>query len=175
MRDHPRVCGEKPDVCSRRKMQRGSPLRMRGKVWKYANFLRHFGITPAYAGKSSTDALCALATRDHPCVCGEKRGCSSDTLGSWGSPLRMRGKAERQTGCSHSNRITPAYAGKSHFSTGLSPCFKDHPCVCGEKRQCQLRPVKYGGSPLRMRGKDKVLEHFLFRSGITPAYAGKSS
>ena len=66
----------------------------------------------------------------------------------------MRGKGPFCGGKALSRRITPAYAGKSHF----------------EMRYIQ----HHTGSPPPMRGKD------IFRGidennfGITPAYAGKS-
>ena len=53
-RDHPRVCGEKvkPYVISFQ--VRGSPPRMRGKVFYYPRQGGQEGITPAYAGKSGS-------------------------------------------------------------------------------------------------------------------------
>ena len=53
VRDHPRVCGEKPTSKPLRDTAIGSPPRMRGKVFQINRFDRHAGITPAYAGKSS--------------------------------------------------------------------------------------------------------------------------
>ena len=91
-RDHPRVCGEKtvcPVACA---AQSGSPPRMRGKAFVSSVSAKCTGITPAYAGKS----LCCLYSNtflwDHPRVCGEKYLKEKPTLGSLGSPPRMRGK-----------------------------------------------------------------------------------
>mgnify|MGYP005934582479 CR=1 FL=1 len=70
--DHPRVCGEK-EIC--RKTQNivpGSPPRMRGKASSHFCTCSTFGITPAYAGKSTCSFGHPLASRDHPRVCGEK-------------------------------------------------------------------------------------------------------
>ena len=51
---------------------------------------------------------------------------------------------------------------------------RDHPRVCGEKVfACSGRAFNQG-SPPRMRGKGLKLILFVFRAGITPAYAGKS-
>ena len=72
-----------------------------------------------------------------------------------------------------SNRITPAYAGKSgkkNFPAGLR---KDHPRVCGEKRLCGISPQRALGSPPRMRGKAHGAASTQPVPGITPAYAGK--
>ena len=47
---------------------------MRGKV--YVSYLTQelIGITPAYAGKSSTAPMIPIGVWDHPRVCGEKAG-----------------------------------------------------------------------------------------------------
>ena len=65
----------------------------------------------------------------------------------------MRGKDDRPCAYDHTDRITPAYAGKSGWF--------------------QRRLQHGGGSPPRMRGKDLVKFCLCPRFGITPAYAGK--
>ena len=45
----------------------------------------------------------------------------------------MRGKDEKITLEGMTSRITPAYAGKSHFSEIVLTENKDHPRLCGEK------------------------------------------
>ena len=50
-RDHPRICGEKPDCYTFQSLSVGSPPHMRGKVLLYLKSLSQLGITPAYAGK----------------------------------------------------------------------------------------------------------------------------
>ena len=50
-RDHPRVCGEKPDAGGLRLHDAGSPPRMRGKGTPSMGSSLYSGITPAYAGK----------------------------------------------------------------------------------------------------------------------------
>ena len=45
----------------------------------------------------------------------------------------MRGKVCSSHWDFNANRITPAYAGKSHFMGVALPSFKDHPRLCGEK------------------------------------------
>ena len=90
--DHPRVCGEK-EIC--RKTQNivpGSPPRMRGKASSHFCTCSTFGITPAYAGKSTCSFGHPLASRDHPRVCGEKMAQWISVSAMPGSPPRMRGK-----------------------------------------------------------------------------------
>ena len=78
-----------------------------------------------------------------------------DDVGGAGSPPPMRGKAWFMNSSPFSNRITPAYAGKSFCRSDMRICPKDHPRLCGEK-DC--------------RSADNVK-----RIRITPAYAGKSA
>ena len=65
----------------------------------------------------------------------------------------MRGKVFSQHRKYNSNRITPAYAGKSHFRKIFFRPFRDHPRLCGEKKLDREEAKDLGG--------------------ITPAYAGK--
>ena len=71
-------------------------------------------------------------------------------------------------------RITPAYAGKSHFVTNFHLNRRDHPRVCGEKPIRAYVKIWNEGSPPRMRGKEKTNKKAWNSLRITPAYAGKS-
>ena len=51
---------------------------------------------------------------------------------------------------------------------------KDHPRVCGEKKDMPFRMATGRGSPPRMRGKVNHFTEELAELRITPAYAGKS-
>ena len=66
----------------------------------------------------------------------------------------MRGKDDRPCAYDHTDRITPAYAGKSGWF--------------------QRRLQHGGGSPPRMRGRGLCFPALCKLLGITPAYAGKS-
>ena len=70
--DHPRVCGEKSIAYLGDFFNPGSPPRMRGKGAVTICCVIHYGITPAYAGKSLTIQKMTTRSRDHPRVCGEK-------------------------------------------------------------------------------------------------------
>ena len=111
----------------------GSPPRMRGKECLLGSAPNPFGITPAYAGKRLLVSLSYLLSWDHPRVCGEKQSDKPRTIYLGGSPPRMRGKGHIM-GCSLAwKRITPAYAGKSSFTSAFAMMIGDHPRVCGEK------------------------------------------
>ena len=91
-----------------------------------------------------------------------------------GSPPQMRGKEHTLKSVFESMRITPADAGKSNIQNGGGNSGRDHPRRCGEKWQSIGGKNKHRGSPPQMRGKGRGLVHTLYKSGITPADAGKS-
>ena len=112
---------------------------------------------------------------DHPRICGEKESKLQEIEDISGSPPHMRGKVAtgRQTVCRCG--ITPAYAGKSHFRCAGTVRVWDHPRICGEKRFLKLPHIRGLGSPPHMRGKGWYIHSVTRVTGITPAYAGKST
>ena len=70
--DHPRLCGEKFRLTLTLGVALGSPPPMRGKAVFQTNTFDIFGITPAYAGKSSKRSGDLSKPWDHPRLCGEK-------------------------------------------------------------------------------------------------------
>ncbi len=92
IKDHPRVCGEKPALPPGVLAPPGSPPRMRGKDFCQCHYKNSPGITPAYAGKSPASPPSRPSARDHPRVCGEKGLESFSSTATVGSPPRMRGK-----------------------------------------------------------------------------------
>ena len=153
VKDHPRVCGEKPSGVMAA--------------------LACAGITPAYAGKSTNSELSSPCTRDHPRVCGEKHTKGQTRPRVAGSPPRMRGKGQRRFHGKAVPGITPAYAGKSPGRNSRKTRTRDHPRVCGEKHSRANSVLNGEGSPPRMRGKATKNGCFCPGVGITPAYAGK--
>ena len=127
------MCGEKYYVTVGKADHEGSPPRMRGKDPEPPSVGQHFGITPAYAGKSSAQVNVKAVKEDHPRVCGEKGVTKMFLCGVQGSPPRMRGKVFRAAEKTGTFGITPAYAGKSQPSRTV--------------------PGRHLGSPPRMRGK----------------------
>ena len=131
--DHPRVCGEKVSSTSPIKCLKGSPPRMRGKETSSVWVTCLCRITPAYAGKRLDNLQRPSSKRDHPRVCGEKLPTPESLTERTGSPPRMRGKVSTLLLDYTSNRITPAYAGKSLGRIPNEAKPWDHPRVCGEK------------------------------------------
>ena len=167
------MCGEKSIVAPSSGPCTGSPPRMRGKVLYRSGPDAGGRITPAYAGKSYTRTCYAYNVRDHPRVCGEKVGMGYRGKAPVGSPPRMRGKVYAHRSARVRCGITPAYAGKSSYTSDRAAVSRDHPRVCGEKYMTIFVDPRKWGSPPRMRGK--VVYRFRPESavGITPAYAGK--
>ena len=131
--DHPRLCGEKQPDTFGQLTQLGSPPPMRGKDLITRNNLRRYRITPAYAGKSSTDDRLIVFYKDHPRLCGEKCKYSVNRSLYAGSPPPMRGKGYDEATATKDKGITPAYAGKSFIIDCPLQAGQDHPRLCGEK------------------------------------------
>ena len=148
---------------------------MRGKARVCFSCFVADGITPAYAGKSSSRSQGVDTGKDHPRVCGEKITRRPVPRTPPGSPPRMRGKVSMISAFTASFRITPAYAGKSNLHFSNKTLCKDHPRVCGEKLESSYSRRPPLGSPPRMRGKGVVVYILCTFTRITPAYAGKSS
>ena len=148
---------------------------MRGKDGTCTVHRKGLRITPAYAGKSARRRFASSACWDHPRLCGEKVQNHITHPRTRGSPPPMRGKVILYIDRHAIFRITPAYAGKSQCLFVTCLYVRDHPRLCGEK----LIPIEFGGietgSPPPMRGKERQEILVADDSGITPAYAGKSS
>ena len=172
--DHPRVCGENPDMIDVMADTYGSPPRVRGKQGMNYVVLMGRRITPACAGKTGQVFPKGAASADHPRVCGENPERRFTMKRVHGSPPRVRGKPCQYRRDSGDGRITPACAGKTSESSESQPHRSDHPRVCGENclQFCPLH--QRFGSPPRVRGK--LVEDALVyaRIRITPACAGKT-
>ena len=171
--DHPRVCGEKFVGFSNTSSCAGSPPRVRGKgesPEKGENGLR---ITPACAGKSAVSHAFFQQRQDHPRVCGEKLLHPPRFRPTWGSPPRVRGKANAFVDQLDQLGITPACAGKSRALFYGRTGNRDHPRVCGEKQMLSFSFASMLGSPPRVRGKVCRYRQHGLDVRITPACAGK--
>ena len=101
-KDHPRLCGEKPSMNKFPSTEIGSPPPMRGKVPYRRETKFSVGITPAYAGKSTSNTVSGKTNQ--------------------GSPPPMRGKVATTGTKSTYKRITPAYAGKRPHQWTAGKC-----------------------------------------------------
>ena len=112
--------------------------------------------------------------QDHPRVCGKNTSEAIATKLVMGSPPRMREKRTKDYFFALIFRITPAYAGKTHFHRAVLSCIEDHPRVCGKNNGAARTRVLNWGSPPRMREKPTTPDTSSAPTRITPAYAGKT-
>ena len=110
-----------------------------------------------------------------PRMRGEKRTYTSHSPVSPGLPPYARGKAAGRKRFTIVCGITPACAGKSHYSAPSVSHGRDHPRACGEKALSAFPLTNTRGSPPRVRGKALPQSQRQRHNGITPACAGKRS
>ena len=132
VKDHPRVCGENFLERLSESRSRGSPPRVRGKLYLLKGEKNMNRITPACAGKTAHERCRISNAEDHPRVCGENRPRIKRWFFTRGSPPRVRGKPGKKSRDSRRLRITPACAGKTGINAARSDKHWDHPRVCGE-------------------------------------------
>ena len=130
--DHPRRCGENGTFLHGSPKTTGSPPQVRGKPTLKSLMRQSPRITPAGAGKTSTDLGGGGDGWDHPRRCGENPFQSSLQAFQIGSPPQVRGKRACRCGWRSCNRITPAGAGKTFCYGGGYRADPDHPRRCGE-------------------------------------------
>ena len=193
--DHPRGCGENADNRGFGADRRGSPPRMRGKLWAQILDKLDTGITPAGAGKTWGASDVSIVSRDHPRRCGENFHCAVFACRNSGSPPQVRGKPASRPeripdkrgsppqvrGKLRAGRlvdypagITPAGAGKTQSRKSVTASLWDHPRRCGENCITSLHAPYSLGSPPQVRGKLMRLWRPRSFIGITPAGAGKT-
>ncbi len=166
--------GEKPDVPSPGTRGTGSPPHGRGKVRQQPAIVVLTGITPAWAGKRRFFVLCHNRAQDHPRMGGEKSFIYLLPFFRLGSPPHGRGKGQEPERWTLWPGITPAWAGKRMLWSEEKPLTGDHPRMGGEKAPQGQRLNLRLGSPPHGRGKVHLFRPCPRRTGITPAWAGKS-
>ena len=172
--DHPRMCGEKALVAHDYTSTSGSPPHVRGKDVHNLGYEHQYRITPACAGKSTSNLKRRRMGWDHPRMCGEKVFLSVPATSVLGSPPHVRGKGLFVRARNVRLGITPACAGKR--LRPVKTCIRtwDHPRMCGEKFYVDEVLPGDTGSPPHVRGKVISLSSGLYIRRITPACAGKS-
>ena len=98
-------------------MATGSPPRVRGKLRDLTLVRFLLGITPACAGKTSSQHRVHEGAEDHPRVCGENYVGFNSKHYDQGSPPRVRGKQSWTVTDDGQRRITPACAGKTELDS----------------------------------------------------------
>ena len=193
-KDHPRMCGEKPErlfgagdrswitpACAGKSWSNALPCSRREdhpRVCGEKFFVTYpatyrYGITPACAGKRSVDGNARLSEQDHPRMCGEKVFQLSASSSWLGSPPHVRGKGISFQAVRLGLWITPACAGKRETPKNDLKTTQDHPRMCGEKFNLLYYYGYNKGSPPHVRGKAQEWMAEGKEERITPACAGK--
>ena len=155
-------------------MLSGSPPRTRGARTRPRQTHLGPGITPAYAGSTSTCRRRPSPTRDHPRVRGEHDLTEMCRWLSSGSPPRTRGALRQPDPAGVPPGITPAYAGSTQRRRTPAGSAGDHPRVRGEHPTPKDSRRIRRGSPPRTRGAPAHGWPVGRGAGITPAYAGST-
>ena len=153
----------------------GSPPLARGTALGFIHYRLNLGITPACAGNSPFAIRLSALLRDHPRLRGEQIYFPRLAGRLLGSPPLARGTASRRSTVCNNSGITPACAGNSGCSAGVTPSRWDHPRLRGEQQASGKRSSISEGSPPLARGTATADADGSPRTGITPACAGNSS
>ncbi len=172
--DHPRVCGEHRDYVLRDHPWNGSSPRVRGTRLASGAQFEEKRIIPACAG--NTDSCGSRRSRgaDHPRVCGEHFGPTSQWGFKRGSSPRVRGTPLIVHLGGELSRIIPACAGNTWDGRIALPADSDHPRVCGEHRNWGCTSMRAPGSSPRVQGTRTGCTLRLDATRIIPACAGNT-
>ena len=152
--DHPRMRGEDRHALFHTLKMLGSPPHARGRLSGRSSIWSRNRITPACAGKT--------------------RSAIHLTIRAAGSPPHARGRLVRRSTFECKTRITPACAGKTFQLESPRECLEDHPRMRGEDMAVDAELNTGKGSPPHARGRRQRQMRPLWRTGITPACAGKT-
>ena len=191
---HPRACGEnftrtpavrspggssprvrgKQSACSRSEARRRLIPARAGKTSTQDVSTRPWRLIPARAGKTKPRSRIAWLNSAHPRACGENRRRAWESMDSWGSSPRVRGKLWSVRRAGGEPRLIPARAGKTMLRRKSPVYIAAHPRACGENvrgSDTSRRPV--GSSP-RVRGKRIPPHQGEEARRLIPARAGKT-
>ena len=153
----------------------GSSPRGRGKLDYATSGLSWGRLIPAWAGKTARRTRCQTSSPAHPRVGGENIVDKPNILAGLGSSPRGRGKPDLALRHSFSERLIPAWAGKTRARTALPGRWAAHPRVGGENAADPLKVKMTAGSSPRGRGKLEGIGVAARNRGLIPAWAGKTT
>ena len=173
-RDHPRMCGEHPNVSLGISVRRGSSPHVRGAPVKKKDQSFTGGIIPACAGSTHWTAPALLARWDHPRMCGEHRGRGRRRGQEQGSSPHVRGALLRHLHFLDFTGIIPACAGSTRRLAAARRFHWDHPRMCGEHIDPDNPESAPMGSSPHVRGALWHRPQQGGAPGIIPACAGST-
>ena len=131
-------------------------------------------LTPAWAGRTPWRAAVHCRPPAHPRVGGADWSVALQRGVRQGSPPRGRGGRRRTRAQVQRRRLTPAWAGRTGLGFGEEFGDWAHPRVGGADRRRRSSGVAPNGSPPRGRGGPSPARDGCRRTGLTPAWAGRT-
>ena len=174
-RVHP--CGCRGDVLMphRGDADRGSSLRVQGRLVDDRLPVLAVGFIPAGAGATSASTTLIRRVGVHPCGC---RGDASRVWGVFcarGSSLRVQGRLFCQPQPMPKPRFIPAGAGATSLPRSAAWMWGVHPCGCRGDLRRHLFVRLPEGSSLRVQGRRAARSARRDISGFIPAGAGATA
>ncbi len=133
------------------------------------------GLTPAWAGNTTSASRASPHTTAHPRMGGEHSQRSADVLSAAGSPPHGRGTPGATPAAASTQRLTPAWAGNTSAIRALRSPAEAHPRMGGEHREARPCGVHVVGSPPHGRGTPAARRPRRRGRGLTPAWAGNTA
>ncbi|SES04329.1 hypothetical protein SAMN05443377_1391 [Propionibacterium cyclohexanicum] len=172
-RAHPRIRGEDQGGDGAGRAPRGSPPHSRGRQHVRCFVFSDGGLTPAFAGKTSTMRPRPGRTGAHPRIRGEDWQWRV-MLTSWlGSPPHSRGRLTIRATTRASAGLTPAFAGKTATSRPARRRMTAHPRIRGEDPDRRSGARVGHGSPPHSRGRLSEQAPCASRSRAHPRIRGE--
>ena len=151
-RDYPCIRREYTDSQKKIRNDWGLPLHTQGiRETIYDNRVE-LGITPAYAGNTTTFLNVTFEPWDYPCIRREYYWSLYFILNHTGLPLHTQGILIESSINNGFNGITPAYAGNTATIQLFPVQFRDYPCIRREYFSINSLVVISWGLPLHTQG-----------------------
>ena len=171
---HPRVGGEHYVSPRYSRNRTGSPPRGRGTQDAQGVAVQAEGLTPAWAGNTTSRTVLSRRAAAHPRVGGEHMRSKIPRNARMGSPPRGRGTREVRPALQHLQGLTPAWAGNTAPRRRTRSRTGAHPRVGGEHDGAAAILDAVAGSPPRGRGTRQEGHGQDAGAGLTPAWAGNT-
>ena len=150
-----------------------SPLTRGGLVY-LVEVVGADGLIPAYAGRTILCSRPSRSYRAHPRLRGADYTTLDEVAHDVGSSPLTRGGLNREAIAEHMDRLIPAYAGRTLTPAGVISGGGAHPRLRGADRVSLVyESLREGSSPLTRGGLARLVNASA-RSGLIPAYAGRT-
>ena len=150
----------------------GSPPHGRGPPGRERHDRPPDGLTPAWAGTTSTQPAAPARRRAHPRMGGDHESEARPAPAVRGSPPHGRGPPEARPSADSGGGLTPAWAGTTSSSASAATTPWAHPRMGGDHSSGTFHTALHKGSPPHGRGPPRSVAPRPAARGLTPAWAG---